>query len=203
MDLFQNIVDFLVLLIKELGYFGIIVGMAIESSFFPFPSEVILIPAGVLVSSGEMNFLAVLVAAILGSLIGALINYYLAFFLGRPLVHIIVEKYGKYFLIKKDGIKRSEKFFDKHGEITTFTGRLIPVIRQLISLPAGYGKMNLGKFMLYTSLGAGIWSAILIYLGIVFGSNYELIKSNLILITGVVMIFVLIIVLIYLLKKKR
>tara|TARA_Y100000310_G_scaffold345693_1_gene468383 strand:- start:29622 stop:30239 length:618 start_codon:yes stop_codon:yes gene_type:complete len=203
LELFQSIVNFLVELINSLGYFGIFIGMAIESSFFPFPSEVILIPAGVLVSEGKMNFLPVFLAGVLGSLVGAWINYFLALYLGRGAVNILTDKYGKFVFINKNSIEKSEKYFKKHGEITTFMGRLIPGIRQLISLPAGFGKMNLGKFTLYTGLGAGIWSAILIYIGMVFSENQDLIYGNIKLFLTLFSILIIGIYILYWKNKRR
>ena len=176
--------------------------MAIESSFVPFPSEVVLIPAGVLVQRGEMVFLFVLFFAIFGSLVGALVNYYLALYLGRGLVNVLAERYGKFFLIGRSSIKKSEKYFAKNGEVTTFLGRLIPGIRQLISLPAGFAKMRMDKFILFTFLGAGIWSFILIYLGDIFGGNMALIEENLHIVTVVIVVVSLVIVSFYFLRKK-
>ena len=163
-EFFSQIVDGLFAIIANFGYLGIFIGMTIESSFFPFPSEVIMIPAGALIASGQMTFFWVFFAGLLGSLVGALINFFLAFFLGRKTINFLILKYGKFFLLGKKGLERSDDYFKNHGEITTFIGRLIPVVRQLISLPAGFSKMNLFKFCLFTSLGAGIWIAILIYL---------------------------------------
>lgn len=202
-EILLQLLESLVKFISSLDYFGIFILMTIESSFIPFPSEIILIPAGLLIQRGEMLFSLVLISAIVGSLLGALINYYLAFNLGRRAINKIIFKYGNLFLINKKNIVKAENYFLKHGTITTFIGRLIPVIRQLISLPAGFSKMNLFKFSLYTSLGAGIWAGILIYLGYLFGDNMGIIESNLQLITMLVISLALIIVLIYILIKKQ
>ncbi|MEM3074556.1 MAG: DedA family protein [Candidatus Pacearchaeota archaeon] len=198
-----SIIEFLVGSIDRLNYNGIFILMTLESSFIPFPSEVVLIPAGILVSRGEMSFFLVMIASILGSLLGALINYYLAFFFGRQAVYFITDKYGKFLFIKKNSIEKSEVFFSKHGEITTFIGRLIPLVRQFISLPAGFGKMKMKKFILYTSLGAGIWSFILVFLGYWFGNNQEIIEKNLSLITLTLIIFSFFIIIIYIDYRKR
>ena len=202
-ETYDFFLKFLVLNIGNLGYLGIFLLMILESSFMPFPSEIILIPAGILITSNKMSFLGVLIASLLGSIIGALINYYLAKYLGRTLINKLITKYGKIFFINNKKLIQSENFFKKHGSITTFIGRLIPVIRQLISIPAGFSNMNLFEFIFFTSIGASIWSVILIYLGMTIGNNQELIKSYLTTITLIISLFVSLILIIYIIKNKK
>ena len=202
-ELFSQFTIFLLNIINEIGYFGIFIGMTIESSFFPFPSEIILIPAGVLIANGKMVFSLVLIAALLGSLAGAMINFFLALFIGRKTADFLISKYGKFIFITKKGLKKSDDYFDKHGEITTFIGRLIPGVRQLISLPAGFSRMNFFKFILFTGLGAGIWSFILIYIGYLFGNNSLWLTENMNFVTFFALFFSLIVLIIYILYKKR
>lgn len=194
-------IELLLSIISKLGYFGIFIGMTIESSFFPFPSEIILIPAGALVARGEMSFILVFLAGLLGSLAGALINFSLAFFLGRKTINLLVSKYGKFLFITKKKLTKSDNYFKKYGGITTFIGRLIIGVRQLISLPAGFSKMNLFKFCLFTGLGAGIWTAILIYVGYFFGSDIDLTLK--IVITLLLIFFSAIVIIIYLQNRKK
>ena len=171
----SQIINFIVETVGQLGYLGIFIMMFLESSFFPFPSEVVMIPAGYLAYKGEMNMYLVILFGILGSLAGAIFNYYFALKLGRR----FLMRYGKYILISEDTILKMEDFFNKHGHISTFFGRLIPVVRQYISLPAGLSRMNLFVFSVFTSLGAGIWVAILAVLGYYLGDNEGLIKEYL------------------------
>lgn len=166
-ELAQALVD----LIFDWGYLGIFLLMSVESSFIPFPSEIVLVPAGYLASKGEMNMAMIMFSALAGSLVGAFVNYYLAFLLGRKFLY----RYGKYFFISESTMQKMESYFEKHGAISTFIGRLIPGVRQLISIPAGLSRMNLGTFSLYTALGAGIWANILVLLGYIIGENQELI----------------------------
>lgn len=202
-DIFSNLIVAVVSLINKMGYIGIILGMTIESSFIPFPSEVIMIPAGALVALGKMNFFVVFVAGLLGSLLGAWINYFIALFLGRTAVEKLIEKYGKIFFLSSTSLAKSDLFFQKHGEITTFIGRLIPVVRQLISLPAGFAKMPFLKFSFYTGLGAGIWTIILIFIGYFFGANLGWFNQNKSMITLLVLLFSSIILIIYIIRKRK
>lgn len=153
--------------LEHLSYWVIIAFMAIESSFIPFPSEVIVPPAAWLAAvGGDLNIVLVVLSATLGALIGALVNYGLALWLGRPIVYAFANsRLGHVCLIDAEKVETAERFFDKHGAISTFVGRLVPAVRQLISIPAGLARMGLPRFVLFTTLGAGIWNTVLAALG--------------------------------------
>jgi membrane protein DedA with SNARE-associated domain len=202
-EIILPLINWILEIVNQLGYFGIFLGMTIESSFFPFPSEIILTPAGALVAQGQMSFALVLFFGVLGSLVGALINYFLALFLGRTAINFLIKKYGSFLFLKESSLKKSDIYFKEKGEITTFVGRLIPVIRQLISLPAGFSRMNLAKFSFYTSLGAGIWSLVLISLGYFLGNNSELLKQNLNIISLAFTIIGVLFLVFYIYKKRK
>ena len=157
-----------------MGYPGIVLLMALESSVFPWPSELVMPQAGYLVADGQMNMVVVIVLGVLGSWLGALFNYAMAKWLGRP----FFLRYGKNFFCPPDKFAMVERFFNAHGEISTFTGRLIPVVRHLISIPAGLTRMKLSHFLLYTGLGSGIWVTILTFVGFICGRNIDLIKQH-------------------------
>jgi len=159
--------------ILSLGYPGIVVLMAIESSVLPLPSELVMPPAGYLAAKGQMNGVLAVAAGTLGSVIGALLNYALALFVGEPLLR----KYGKYVLVSARSLDRTEAFFRRHGEISTLIGRLLPVVRHLISIPAGVSRMSLGRFIFFTALGAGLWCAILTYLGWIIGRHGQEVEA--------------------------
>ena len=195
----HDIAQFLVNQIGDMGYVGIFLLMFLESTFFPFPSEIIMIPAGYLAYQGEMNLYMVIFVGILGSVAGALLNYYIAMHLGRK----IILKYGKYFFIKEETLNKLDTFFAKHGEISTFTGRLIPGIRQLISLPAGLARMNIAKFSFYTAIGAGIWVVVLVGVGYVVGSNKELISEYMKSATLIALVSVVLIIIFYVVRNRR
>jgi len=198
-EAFENLIAWLVAVIGQLGYPGITGLMFLESSFFPFPSEVVVPPAGYLAWKGEMNLFAVIFAGILGSVLGGLFNYWISVKWGRP----FFEKYGKYFFVTPESLDKAEVFFAKHGHISTFTGRLIPVIRQYISLPAGLARMPLKQFCFYTALGSGIWVVILALVGYFFGSNQELIHEQIKKITIFLLIFCVCTVIFYIWRQRR
>lgn len=153
-------------LLENLNYINVMILMAVESSFIPFPSEVVVPPAAYMAAEGKMSFSLVLLFATFGSLIGATINYFLALFVGRPIVYKFAgSKLGRMCLLNEEKIMQAEKYFDKHGAIATLIGRLVPAVRQLISIPAGLARMNFGYFTLYTIIGAGFWNVVLACIG--------------------------------------
>ena len=195
----HTIVQWLLDTIGTMGYPGIFLLMAMESSIIPVPSELVMPPAGYLAYQGKMNMAAAILSGTFGSLVGAYANYFASHYLGRPLIL----KYGKYVLIPPDKFERVEKFFLKHGEISTFIGRLLPVIRHLISIPAGVAGMNHVKFSLYTLLGAGIWCTILTWIGYAIGENQQLIMQYSHKALVWVLLFSLALVAVYVWRQRR
>lgn len=176
--MFSQLFTFLLTITQNLGHLGVGVLMAVESSFIPMPSEIVVPPAAYLASQGVMNIYLVVIAGIVGSLVGALFNYFLAYYLGRPLVYKLAQhRFAKYLLISPEKIERAEQYFADRANSATFLGRLIPVIRQLISLPAGFSKMPLKNFIFYTFLGSSLWVSILALLGYFIGSNQALLHT--------------------------
>lgn len=174
-SLLSSSVEFLVNFIDSVGYFGIFIGMFLESTLVPLPSELVMIPAGLAASSGAMNLYLALFFGVVGNVAGAVFSYYLAASIGRTILFRI----GKYFFVKAATIIKIENFFAKHGPISVFIGRLLPGFRHFISLPAGVAKMDMKLFVIYTTLGSSIWNAILIALGFFIGTNQKLIEENL------------------------
>ena len=159
---------------EHLTYGTILLLMAIESSFIPFPSEVVIPPAAYFAArNGDLNIIMIVVIATLGALIGAVINYVLSLLIGRPVVYKFANsRIGHMCLIDAEKVQKAEAYFDRHGAISTFLGRLIPAIRQLISIPAGLSRMNFGTFALFTTLGAGLWNIVLAALGYWLSKNF-------------------------------
>jgi membrane protein DedA with SNARE-associated domain len=195
----QVAIDWLLATILKFGYTGIFLLMAMESSVIPIPSEFVMPPAGYWAAEGKMNMVVAILCGTAGSLVGAYANYFAARYLGRPLLL----KYGKYVWITEEKFARVETFFHKHGEISTFIGRLLPVVRHLISLPAGLAGMHHWKFALYTLLGAGIWCTVLTLIGYVIGENQELIvKYSHQAVIGVV-VFSAVLIAVYVWRHKK
>lgn len=194
-QLFQWNVD----LIQHLGYSGIVFLMALESSVFPIPSEMVMPQAGYLVAEGHMNMALVITLGVIGSWLGALLNYTVAMWLGRP----FFLKFGRYFFCPPDKFAMVERFFHAHGEISTFTGRLIPVVRHLISIPAGLVRMRMSHFLLFTGVGSAIWVATLTIIGYLCGRNLELIKKYSHLCTLCVLLGCTLVIAIYIWAHRR
>ncbi|ELK0694423.1 DedA family protein [Campylobacter upsaliensis] len=194
----QEIFNFIIETASAWGYLGIIILMTLESCFIPFPSEVVMIPAGYLAHKGELDFSLCILSGIFGSVLGALINYYLCFFWGRD----FILRYGRFFGITEEKFAKFEVFFNRHGEFSTFVCRLLPGIRQYISMPAGLAKMRLINFVIFTAAGSGIWVSILVFLGYFLGENEDLIKEYLHQILLFILLFVFIAGLIYIKIKK-
>ena len=200
----KGFIDWLLQTLLAVGYPGIVALMAMESSILPVPSELVMPPAGYWAAKGEMSFTLALLSGVLGSIIGALANYYGARLIGRPLL----QRYGKYVLLSEQNLERSERFFAQHGEISTLIGRLFPVIRHLISIPAGLHSMPLPKFILYTAVGAGLWCAILTWIGYFLGQHEGVLRSEELhrYVTWAIMVLIplsIITVIVYVMRRRR
>lgn len=164
--------------LEHINYGTVILLMSIESSFIPFPSEIVVPPAAYKAAQGTLNIFGVFCAATVGALIGAVFNYYFAYFLGRKILYRLADtRIAHFMLITKNTLEKAESYFIKNGRSSTFIGRLIPAIRQLISLPAGFSKMNFRQFLLFTALGSGLWNIILIVLGYFLYTQKELLEK--------------------------
>lgn len=189
---------FVVHVIETLGYFGIFIMMALESACIPFPSEVIMPFAGFVVHEGHLNFFWIVIVGTLGNLVGSLIAYYVGLKGGRP----ILEKYGKYILVTEDKLDLADDIFNRYGSITVFVGRILPVIRTFISLPAGIARMDIKKFTIYTTIGCLPWTLALAYLGVILGQNWHIL-TNYFHIIDVILVIVVIALILYWAHKFR
>ncbi len=197
--MFHQFVVWLADTVGQWGYPGIVVLMTLESSFFPFPSEIVIPPAAYLAAAGKMDFSLIILSGTLGSVLGAAFNYWLAICFGRP----FIEKYGRYLLIRPEVLHKADLFFQRYGHISTFIGRLLPGIRQYISLPAGLARMNFPVFCAATGLGAGIWVLVLACMGYWFGQNEHVVLANLRYVTAVSVVGCLLVIAGFLLRKKK
>ena len=173
MGITELIISYSTKIIEATGYLGVTILMIFESMIAPVPSEAVMPFAGFLIYEGKFSWLGVGIASTLGSIIGSLTSYYIGLYGGKPLV----EKFGKYLFLDKHHLELTEKFFAKYGDGAVFFSRFIPVVRHLISVPAGIGEMNIGKFLLYTTIGAGIWNMILTYVGFILKENWNTVKQ--------------------------
>ncbi|MCL5795280.1 MAG: DedA family protein [Patescibacteria group bacterium] len=180
--------QFAIDIISFLSYGGVTILMVAESMILPVPSELVMPFAGFLAAQGRFNFILIIVASSVGSIIGSLISYYLGKYGGNT----FVLKYGKFFLLDESDLRKTEAWFSRQGSKTIFIGRFIPVVRHLISIPAGMGQMNLKKFCIYTLIGATIWNSFLAYLGYLLGEKWEMVKkySEFISITVLILIII-------------
>lgn len=174
-SVFSSLIDWY---LSNMNYLTVMILMAIESTFIPLPSELVLPPAAWLASQGEMNLFLIILFASVGCVLGALVNYTLSFYLGRVIIYSLADsKYARFFFINREKLQKAEDYFIKNGNSSTFIGRLIPGIRHLISIPAGLAKMDLKKFVFYTFIGSALWNTILSLLGYYFGKNQEVLMT--------------------------
>lgn len=171
--MFDLVINFLIKITETIGYPGVFFLMILESTALPVPSETVMPFAGFLWSLGKMSFGLIILASTLGSIVGSIFSYYIGLYGGKPLL----KRYGKYLLLNEKHLLTTEKFFNQHGSKTIFISRFIPIIRHLISLPAGFSRMALSKFIVYTILGAGLWNSILTFLGYYLGSQWTIIRK--------------------------
>lgn len=179
MEWIREVLQYFLLFFQKSGYVGVFFLMALESTIVPIPSEVVVPPAGYLASKGELSLLGVILAGTFGSLAGALLNYYMALKFGRPAFLRFIRKYGQYVLLTEASFLKMEGFWHNHGHISTFVGRLLPGLRHVISIPAGFARMALTLFCIYTTVGAFIWCTVLALCGYYFGKNEALLKEYL------------------------
>lgn len=196
----EQLIHWIVNFVDATGYVGIFIMTFLESTFLPIPSEITMVPAGYLIQQEKMQFLPVFLASVFGTVGGAYLNYFIARKFGRPLI----VRFQKYFFLNAKKLAKLDMFFDKHGEISTFTGRLLPGIRHFISMPAGLAGMRLDKFLIYTTLGGALWMLILIGVGYFIGNNEEAIRGAMHqVVAGIVVVSVLLVGTYWIIMKRK
>lgn len=197
------IFDFLFIMALQIisfsGYLGVFILMTLESTAFPMPSEAVMPFAGFLIAEGKMDLLFVIIASSVGSIFGSLISYYIGLKGGKP----FILRYGKYVLLSKHHLDITERFFKRRGSLTIFISRFIPVVRHVISIPAGIGKMDLKKFLILTAVGATIWNSILTYIGFILRDNWSILMSYTIYFDIVIIAFLIILVMMFIRRIKE
>ena len=196
MGITKFLVPIITAFIGSIGYGGIFILMVLESMVAPVPSEAVMPFAGMLIDKGELTFVGIIFFSTLGSIVGSLISYYVGYYGGKP----FVERFGKYLLLDKHHLVITEKYFKKRGDITIFIGRFVPIVRHLISIPAGLGKMNIWKFSLFTIIGAGLWNSFLTFVGVKLKDNWEQVLKYSSVIDMVIIILLLIVIVYFVYK---
>lgn len=192
---------FIINIISSTGYLGIFLLMTLESALIPIPSEVTMPFAGSLVSLGKFDFFIVVLAGTLGNLLGSLLAYALGYWGEENVIRLVIRKYGKYFLLSEHEFEKSQKSFDKYGEMIVFLSRLLPVLRTFISLPAGIAKMKLSKFIGYTLVGSFLWSLLLTWIGWKLGQNWKILENYFHKFDFIIFISIIIVIIFYLYHK--
>jgi membrane protein DedA with SNARE-associated domain len=197
-EILRPVIDLVISFISTTGYVGIFLLMILESALIPIPSEIIMPFSGFLVPSGKFHPIAVILAGSLGNLVGSVLTYYIGIKFGRA----FIIKYGKYIFFKENHLEFTDKLFKKYGDRISFVGRLLPLIRTYVSLPAGIGKTNLAKFVFYTFAGSVIWSTMLTYAGIQLGNNWENIDKYSIYL-DIAAVFAIVVFIVWIISKRR
>jgi membrane protein DedA with SNARE-associated domain len=198
-EILSQIAGLIIKIISESGYLGITLLMTLESACIPIPSEIIMPFSGYLVFLGRFSLLAVIFWGAVGNLLGSIIAYWVGVFGGRP----FIERYGKYVLLRQEELDRAQRFFGKYGNLSIFFSRLLPIIRTFISFPAGIAKMRFGKFCFYTFIGSLFWSAILAYIGVFLGENWEIVGTYFRKFDWLIAILLIVFIVLFLYKKLR
>ena len=172
-EILGTLADFVIKLVSDLGYPGIVLAMAVENLFPPIPSEAVMPMAGYLTTTGRFNLWLTILTGVLGSLIGAVVLYYIGIWVGNLAFRKFLNRYGRFFMTTSKDLEAAEKWFEKHGEKSVLFCRMIPIVRSIISIPAGFTKMPLKKFMIFTTIGTTAWTTFLTVVGVVLGENWE------------------------------
>lgn len=202
-NLLGDFVNLVFVIIEKMGYVGIALLIAAENVFPPIPSEAVLPAAGFISTEGKFSAPLVVVASSVGALIGAYILYFIGKFANNRFLHTLLAKYGRYVLMEEDDLDKSEEWFKKHGEPSILFGRMVPLVRSLISVPAGYVGMPLWKFTIYTTIGSAIWNIILVYAGVLLGENWEVVGTYVSEFQHVVLAIILLVGLFFIYKRRH
>lgn len=199
LDFLEPFFEYIIRIVSGWGYWGVGIGMMLESACIPIPSEIVLPLGGYMAYIGRISFWGAVATGVIGGLSGSIIAYIVGYYGGRP----FIIKYGKYFFINKNDFEKADRWFNKHGEVTVFTSRLLPVIRTFISLPAGIARIDFKKFVVYTILGSVPWTIALTYAGLILGQNWRSVKTTLKGLDDFIIIAIVLLVIIYITKHIK